>query len=91
MDVTRTQPDRLARRVPLCRDRIRAADASVRKMIAALLVPGPVPARGVATVSLLLSDGAGPLYNRRSPTDLEEAVHEALLRLDPVSSPVSSA
>ena len=90
MDVTRTQPARLVRRVPVCRDRIVAAESSVRETIAALVAPGPVPARGVATVSLLLGDGTGPLYNRRSPTELVSALREATIRLDPVASPVAS-
>ena len=91
LDVTRTQPARLVRRVPVCRDRIAAAESSVRAMIVALVAPHPVPARGVATVSLLLGDGTGPLYNRRSPTDLVSALREATIRLDPVASPVASS
>ena len=90
LDVTRTQPPRLVRRIPVCRDRIAAAESSVREMIVALVAPQPVPARGVATVSLLLGDGTGPLYNRRSPTDLVSALREATMRLDPVASPVAS-
>jgi hypothetical protein len=90
MDLTRTQPARLVRRVPVCRDRIAAAEPSVREMIVALVAPRPVPARGVATVSLLLSDGTGPFYNRRSPSDLVSAIREATLRLDPAASPVCS-
>jgi hypothetical protein len=78
------------RRIPLCRDRIAAAESSVREMLVALVAPLPVPVRGVAGASLLLSDGSGPLYNRRSPTDLVEAVTEVTEQLDPSLSLVLS-
>jgi hypothetical protein len=78
------------RRIPLCRDRIAGAESSVREMLVALVAPLPVPAQGVARAGLLLSDGSGPLYNRRSPTDLEGALAEVTEQLDPSSSPVLS-
>jgi hypothetical protein len=37
----------------------------------------------VALASLLLTDGAGPLYHRRSPVDLGAAVRAAVYQLDP--------
>ena len=73
-------------RVPLCRDRIADADAEVRSMLAALVSPWPVSARGVAMASRLLSDGTGPIYNRRSPTDLVAAVRDVTAQLDPWAS-----
>ena len=39
--------------------------------------PGPVPARGVAMVSLLLTDGAGPLYREASAEDLGDLIDKA--------------
>ncbi len=57
-------------RIAPCRDRILAAEADIRSMLDVLAAPRPSSARGVAMVSLLLSDGAGPLYNRVSTTGL---------------------
>ena len=70
-------------RVPLRRSRVLAADADIRRMIVALGVSGPVPARGVAIASTLLSNGTGPLYNARSGLDLRDAVRDAIRHLDP--------
>jgi hypothetical protein len=69
--------------VPLCRDRITAAGPDVQDMLASLLTPAPVAARGVAAASLLLTDGAGPVYNRHSSMDLVTAVREVVAQLDP--------
>lgn len=64
-------------RVQVCRARIMAAEVEVRAMLRALVTPLPVSARGVALVNRLLCDGAGPLYNRHSMTDLDSLVREA--------------
>jgi hypothetical protein len=69
--------------VPLCRDRIFDAAGAMRAMLDALSTPVPVSARGVAMARLLLSDGTGPLYNRKSPVDLSAALREVTARLDP--------
>jgi hypothetical protein len=73
-------------RHPLCRDRIVAAEGAVRAMLAALSASGPVPARGVAMARLLLSDGAGPLYNRHCAADLHEILREVTAQLGPTPS-----
>jgi hypothetical protein len=39
--------------------------------------PGPVPARGVAMVCQLLTDGGGPLYRRASRDDLSALIEQA--------------
>jgi hypothetical protein len=70
-------------RVPLQRSRVLAADADIRRMIVALRVSAPVPARGVAVASTLLGDGAGPLYNPLSGLDLRGAVRDAIRHLNP--------
>jgi hypothetical protein len=49
-----------------------AAD-SQEELSGALLAAGPVPARGVAMVVLLLSDGTGPLYRRSRADELSVA------------------
>lgn len=82
---------RKARRTPppgdgvmtACRDRVVAAEPEVRELIAHLRTALPVTARGVAAASMLLKDGAGPVYYRRAPTDLRDALRLATAHLDP--------
>jgi hypothetical protein len=47
-----------------------------------LASPLPREARGVALVRLLLTDGTGPLYSRRSREDLGAAVRRARAALE---------
>jgi len=69
--------------VPVCRDRVRDASGELAELIACLLTPGPVPARGVAKVSILLGDASGPLYHRSSTQDLRATVRETTEALSP--------
>jgi hypothetical protein len=73
-------------RVPLCRDRILAAEPDIRAMERALRARLPVPVRGVAMASSLLADATGPVYNRRSAVELGDALRAALAHLDPSAS-----
>jgi hypothetical protein len=91
LEVAAHRPLRYRRGAPLCCDRIATADTAVRAMVVALLAPLPVSARGVAMASRLLSDGAGPLYNRLSSVDLVGAVREVTEQLDPRVSLVATA
>jgi hypothetical protein len=72
--------------VPLCRDRIIAAERQIRAMVQALSTSLPVPVRGVAMASWLLTDGAGPLYNRDCTTDLPAVLGQVIEFLDPTSA-----
>jgi hypothetical protein len=63
--------------VPVCRDKVREAAGELRELVGCLVAPGPVPARGVALVRVLLSDGGGPLYRGHSACDLRARVGEA--------------
>jgi hypothetical protein len=72
-------------RVSLCRDRIVARDDKILVMIRALSTTLPVPAQGVAMANWLLSDGAGPLYNRSSTTDLSDVLDRVIELLDPAA------
>jgi hypothetical protein len=76
-------------RVPLQQARVLAAAANVRRLIEALRAAGPVPARGVALASVLLTDGSSPLYDARSQADLAAAVRDATDFLDPAASVAS--
>jgi hypothetical protein len=57
-------------RVPLSTSRISRSAPRLAELAGQLLQPGPVPVRGVAMVSQLLADGAGPLYREASRDDL---------------------
>jgi hypothetical protein len=80
------KPALLTGRAPLCRDRIIGADRHIREMVRALSTPLPVPAQGVAMASCLLTDGAGPLYNRKCAMDLSGALGRVVELLDPTTA-----
>ncbi len=63
--------------VPLRRDRIAGSAAELAGLAECLAAPGPVPVRGVALVSQLLADGAGPLYRAAVREDLAELIEQA--------------
>jgi hypothetical protein len=69
--------------MPVCADRIVAAEPAIRELISRLSAPLPVPARGVAMATVLLTDATGPVYRRRSPVTLADALDAAISQLDP--------
>jgi len=75
----------------LCRNRIVAAEGEARTMLCALTASLPAPVRGVAMASSLLSDGAGPLFNRNCDVDLRTALRKVTAQLDPTVPLVVSA
>jgi hypothetical protein len=83
LDLARRPPAGLTSRGPLCRGRIAAAERDVQEMLAVLTGALPITARGAAMASVLLSDGTGPLHNRRSPLDLGAEVRQATRQMDP--------
>jgi hypothetical protein len=62
-------------------DRIARAAGELAELAARLEAPGTVPARGVAMVSRLLSEGDGPLYTDHGPDALREAARHAASEL----------
>jgi hypothetical protein len=72
-------------RLPVVRDEVLAAAEDITELAGALRRRGPVPARGVALASRLLTDGTGPVYSRRSRVNLAAAVRDAVRWLDPES------
>ena len=62
-------------------DRIAQAHAELAELAARLEAPGAVPARGVAMVSQLLTEGTGPLYTDRGPDALRDAARRAVREL----------
>ena len=69
--------------VPLCRDRIAAAEPRIHELVTCLRAPLPVPAQGVAAATVLLTDATGPVYHRRSQGALEDLLGDAIAQLDP--------
>ncbi|MGP8000124.1 MAG: hypothetical protein ACLPKI_22830 [Streptosporangiaceae bacterium] len=77
--------------VPLCRDRIAAAEPAIRELIRCLQALLPVPAQGVATARVLLTDATSPLYSRRSRAVLDDVLRAALEQLDPARPLLAAA
>jgi hypothetical protein len=69
--------------VPVCADRVVAAEPAIRDLIAQLQTPLPMPARGVAMARMLLTEATSPVYDRRARADLVTAVEAAVAELDP--------
>ena len=69
-------------RAPINRDSILANEPGIRELLDLLVAPTPGQVRGIALLSWLLSDGAGPLYNRQRSKDLRGALQEATTLLD---------
>jgi hypothetical protein len=61
-------------RLPLRRARISQSALPLAKLAGHLAEPGPVPVQGVAMVSQLLADGAGPLYHDACTHDLDDII-----------------
>ena len=64
-------------RMPLARAQVRQSAGPLAALAGYLAAPGPVPAQGVAMVSQLLADGAGPLYRKASVDDLGDLIDKA--------------
>jgi hypothetical protein len=62
-------------------DRVARAADEIAALAERLDAPGTVPARGVAMVSQLLSEGTGPLYTDRGPDALRDAARRAAREL----------
>jgi hypothetical protein len=63
--------------VPLRRDLIAGSAPELTGLANCLTAPRPVPARGVALVSQLLTDGCGPLYRAAAQEDLGGLIDRA--------------
>lgn len=73
-------------RISIRRDRIVDAADALQVLIDLLVTPAPVPARGVAQVHVLLTDGAGPVYYPGDTDDLRASVLHAVEELEPLSN-----
>jgi hypothetical protein len=70
-------------RVPVSRSAVMDARDDLDLLARRLLSGAPVDVRGVAQARVLLSDGSGPLFWRRSPESLRARIHEAIEALEP--------
>lgn len=70
-------------RIMPSRARVRAAREELIRLADTLEEPGPVAAGGVARARILLTDGAGPLYNSASRTTLVADATRAMRELRP--------
>jgi hypothetical protein len=68
-------------KVPICRSKIWRSRDILEGLADRLLTDGPLDARGLAQIRLLLSDGAGPLYARPAADDLRPALERAIVAL----------
>ena len=78
-----TAPRAITTAVPVCADRIVAAEPAIRDLMNRLVAQLPVPARGVAMARVLLTDATSPVYNRRARVALSDALAAAAAQLDP--------
>lgn len=69
--------------VPIRAAEIAAAAPAIAELVTRLAAPLPVPVRGVAMASVLLTDANGPVYSRRGPVVLTVALDAAIAALDP--------
>jgi hypothetical protein len=86
LEQARQQPVPRLVRAPLQRGAVIAAAQDLHEMISVLTSGRRIDARGVAMARSLLTDGTGPLYNRRSLVDLGAVVREATRHMDPVAA-----
>jgi hypothetical protein len=70
--------------VPVQQARISRSGPEIAELADRLIAPGPVPARGVAMVTQLLTDGGGPLYRSACHEDLRALVEQATRALEVV-------
>ncbi len=68
--------------VPICRRKVWRSRATLAAVAERLISDEPLDARGVAQVRVLLSDGAGPVYDHPAADDLEPALERALGALE---------
>jgi hypothetical protein len=87
----RAGPQATVAAVPVCADRIVAAEPAIRDLMNRLAAPLPVPARGVAMARVLLTDATSPVYNKRASVALGDAIAAAAAQLDPALPLMPSA
>ncbi len=78
----RSSAGRITAAVPVCRCEVREARPLILTIASRLRAGAPVHARGIAQLTALLSDGAGPFYVASNPNSLRSALEDAYHSLD---------
>ncbi len=68
--------------VPICRSKVWRSREALQEIADRLVTSEPLDARGLAQLRLLLSDGAGPLYDRPGANDLQPALRRVMAALE---------
>jgi hypothetical protein len=71
---------------PICRRAVRDAEQELATLGQRLSAKGPVSARGIAQIRILITDGYGPLYPPGRPAELRTRLELAAITLDPTSA-----
>ena len=71
--------------VPVSWAAVRTARTELYELAGRLRAPAPVPARGVALVRRLLTDGSGPLFYTARADELPAATRRASASLEPLT------
>jgi hypothetical protein len=69
--------------IPVRSDRLIAAERDVQELVRRMTAPLPIPVRGVAMATALLTDALSPVYNSRSRESLPAALEAVIAELDP--------
>lgn len=86
VDSPRRRRTRRTPTVPVDAEVVRANRDALVDLADRVDTHGPVPARGVAQVALLLGDGGGPLFYGHSAAALRAAIRRACQGLDPLGN-----
>ena len=78
IEASRPGPYRSVGKVLPRRDEVERARPTISALIDHLLSPRPLPARGIAQVKDLLTNGYGPLYSAKSPDSLGRLAAQAI-------------
>lgn len=68
--------------VPVCRSKVLRSRPALETLAKRLAGEGPLNACGLARLRILLSDGAGPLYDHPRADDLAPALERAIAALE---------
>ena len=68
--------------IPVCRSKVRRSRRTLEAVAERLVADEPLDARGLAQLRLLLTDGAGPVYDHPGANDLEPALRRVMAALE---------
>jgi hypothetical protein len=83
LQLSRRPPHPIHETAPVCWRQVVRSRPLLEELAVRLASPGPVDARGVAQLRLLLTDGTSPLFGRPRAEELEAVLEAALDALEP--------